>query len=49
MAQPAKRVMNPPRATMRLQFHKGFTFDDAVRQVSYWPRLVSVISMRRQS
>jgi (1->4)-alpha-D-glucan 1-alpha-D-glucosylmutase len=20
---------------MRLQFHKGFTFDDAVRQVSY--------------
>ena len=27
--------MNPPRATMRLQFHKGFTFDDAVRQVSY--------------
>jgi (1->4)-alpha-D-glucan 1-alpha-D-glucosylmutase len=27
--------MNPPRATMRLQFHKGFTFDDAARQVSY--------------
>jgi (1->4)-alpha-D-glucan 1-alpha-D-glucosylmutase len=35
MAQPAKRVMNPPRATMRLQFHKGFTFDDAAHQVSY--------------
>src|SRR3984893_15023663 len=35
MAQPAKRIMNPPRATMRLQFHKGFTFDDAARQVSY--------------
>jgi (1->4)-alpha-D-glucan 1-alpha-D-glucosylmutase len=27
--------MSPPRATMRLQFHKGFTFDDAARQVSY--------------
>lgn len=27
--------MNPPRATMRLQFHKGFTFDDAARHVSY--------------
>ena len=27
--------MNPPRATMRLQLHKGFTFDAAARQVSY--------------
>jgi malto-oligosyltrehalose synthase len=26
---------SPPRATMRLQFHKGFTFDDAARQVEY--------------
>jgi (1->4)-alpha-D-glucan 1-alpha-D-glucosylmutase len=27
--------MNAPRATMRLQFHKGFTFDDALRIVPY--------------
>ncbi len=29
----------PPRATMRLQFHKGFTFDDAVRHVGYLDEL----------
>jgi (1->4)-alpha-D-glucan 1-alpha-D-glucosylmutase len=27
--------MKTPRATMRLQFHKGFTFDAAVRIVPY--------------
>jgi (1->4)-alpha-D-glucan 1-alpha-D-glucosylmutase len=27
--------MTPPRATMRLQFHKGFTFDAAVRIAPY--------------
>ncbi len=31
--------MIPPRATMRLQLHKGFTFDDAVRIVPYMARL----------
>ena len=25
----------PPRATMRFQFHKGFTFDDGARQAGY--------------
>jgi len=29
----------PPRATYRLQFHKNFTFDDAVRIVPYLARL----------
>ncbi|HVV93375.1 MAG TPA: malto-oligosyltrehalose synthase [Hyphomicrobiales bacterium] len=29
----------PPRATYRLQFHKGFTFDDAVAVVPYLARL----------
>ena len=29
----------PPRATYRLQFHKGFTFDDAVKVVPYLARL----------
>src|SRR5712675_2343637 len=28
-----------PRATLRLQFHKGFTFADAERLVSYFARL----------
>jgi (1->4)-alpha-D-glucan 1-alpha-D-glucosylmutase len=28
-----------PRATMRLQFHKGFTFADAERHVAYFSRL----------
>ena len=28
-----------PRATMRLQFHEGFTFADAARQVPYFARL----------
>ncbi len=31
--------MIPPRATMRLQLHKGFTFDDASRAVPYMARL----------
>ena len=31
--------MMPPRATMRLQLHKGFTFDDASRVVPYMARL----------
>ncbi|WP_223553627.1 malto-oligosyltrehalose synthase [Pseudomonas sp. BF-R-01] len=31
--------MNQPRATLRLQFHKGFTLDDAVPLVSYFARL----------
>ncbi len=29
----------PPRATMRLQLHKGFTFDDAARFAPYMARL----------
>jgi (1->4)-alpha-D-glucan 1-alpha-D-glucosylmutase len=29
----------PPRATYRLQFHKDFTFDDAVRIIPYLARL----------
>ncbi len=29
----------PPRATYRLQFHKGFTFDDAVKIVPYLAKL----------
>lgn len=29
----------PPRATYRLQFHKGFTFDDAVKIVPYVAKL----------
>ncbi|HEX2555979.1 MAG TPA: malto-oligosyltrehalose synthase [Microvirga sp.] len=29
----------PPRATYRIQFHEGFTFDDAVRIVPYLKRL----------
>src|SRR5436853_7296500 len=28
-----------PRATMRLQFHKGFTFADAEKHVRYFARL----------
>ncbi len=31
--------MTPPRATMRLQFHKGFTFADAARLVPYFSAL----------
>lgn len=31
--------MSPPRALGRLQFHAGFTFDDAVRVVDYYARL----------
>ena len=31
--------MMPPRATMRLQLHKRFTFDDAARIAPYMARL----------
>jgi (1->4)-alpha-D-glucan 1-alpha-D-glucosylmutase len=31
--------MSPPRATMRLQFHRGFTFDDAATHVPYFAKL----------
>ncbi|HZH12333.1 MAG TPA: malto-oligosyltrehalose synthase [Microvirga sp.] len=36
-AQPRRSALAspPPRATYRLQFHKGFTFDDAVRIIPY--------------
>lgn len=32
-------TMLPLRATLRLQFHKGFTLDDAVPLVPYFARL----------
>ena len=31
--------MTVPRSTLRLQLHKGFTFDDAAAQVDYFARL----------
>jgi (1->4)-alpha-D-glucan 1-alpha-D-glucosylmutase len=31
--------MTVPRATLRLQFHRGFTFDDAARRVDYFAAL----------
>ena len=31
--------IKPLRATLRLQFHKGFTLDDAVPLVPYFARL----------
>ncbi|MGF6446341.1 malto-oligosyltrehalose synthase [Paraburkholderia youngii] len=31
--------MTVPRSTLRLQFHRGFTFDDAVRHVEYFAAL----------
>ncbi len=31
--------MSPPRALARLQFHAGFTLDDAVPVVGYYARL----------
>lgn len=31
--------MNVPRSTLRLQFHKGFTYDDALRHADYFARL----------
>jgi (1->4)-alpha-D-glucan 1-alpha-D-glucosylmutase len=31
--------MSAPRATMRLQFHRGFTFDDARAIVPYLEKL----------
>ena len=33
------RTCTALRATMRLQFHPGFTLDDACRQVPYFARL----------
>ena len=36
---PARARQMTPRATMRLQFHKGFTFADAARHVPYLARL----------
>lgn len=36
---PALLSAPPPRATYRLQFHEGFTFDDAVEIVPYLARL----------
>ncbi|KAA2238204.1 malto-oligosyltrehalose synthase [Salinarimonas soli] len=38
-ARTAALASPPPRATYRLQFHKDFTFDDAVRIVPYLARL----------
>ena len=32
---PQALVASPPRATMRLQFHKDFSFDDGARQAPY--------------
>ncbi len=32
-------AISPLRATLRLQFHKGFTLDDAVPLVPYFARL----------
>ena len=37
--RPAHRCAPPPRATYRLQFHEGFTFDDAAAIVPYLARL----------
>ena len=31
--------MTVPRSTLRLQFHKGFTFDDALAHVEYFAAL----------
>ena len=36
---PSRLAAPPPRATYRLQFHKDFTFDDAVRILPYLGRL----------
>jgi (1->4)-alpha-D-glucan 1-alpha-D-glucosylmutase len=35
----ARLTQPPPRGTYRLQFHKGFTFDDAAKIVPYLARL----------
>src|SRR3954453_21516378 len=35
----ARRLRSIPESTYRLQLHKGFTFDDAVRIVPYLARL----------
>ncbi len=32
-------LIQPLRATLRLQFHKGFTLDDAIPQVPYFASL----------
>lgn len=40
LVQERPRLADPGlRATYRVQFHKGFTFDDAVRQMPYWRQL----------
>ena len=31
--------MSTPRATVRLQLHEGFTFDDAAATVDYYAKL----------
>ena len=31
--------MTVPRSTLRLQFHRGFTFDDAAKHVDYFAAL----------
>ncbi|MEB0119639.1 alpha-amylase family glycosyl hydrolase, partial [Pseudomonas sp. CCI1.2] len=39
MNTPSNAPLQPLRATQRLQFHKGFTLDDAVPLVPYFARL----------
>ncbi|MGA9867436.1 MAG: malto-oligosyltrehalose synthase [Acetobacteraceae bacterium] len=39
MTTPRATIMTTPRATMRLQLHKGFTFGDAARLAPYMARL----------
>ena len=35
-------AMSDIRATVRLQFHRGFTLDEAAEWVGYYARLVDV-------
>ena len=39
LGKPARRLAGLPRATLRLQFHRGFTLDDARRALPYVARL----------
>jgi len=39
LGKPAQRLAGLPRATLRLQFHRGFTLDDATRLIPYAARL----------
>ncbi len=39
LGKPAQRSAGLPRATLRLQFHRGFTLDDATRLIPYAARL----------